>query len=302
MKELVVISGKGGTGKTSLLASFAALAQNAVLADGDVDAADLHLILAPDVRRREEFRSGHGAAIRAGDCVGCGRCAAVCRFDAISAAVRPSDGAPIYAIDPAACEGCGACVWNCPARAIDFPERVCGEWFVSDTRHGSMVHARLAPGAENSGKLVHLVREQARRVAAQNGSKFVLVDGPPGTGCPVIAAMTGASGVLVVTEPTVSGAHDLARVLELTAHFKIPAAVCINKWDLFPEQADRIEATARDLGATPVGRIRYGQAATAAQRQSLAIVETGDHPLADDVRAVWKRWLEIVGGDEEKKS
>ena len=291
MKERVVISGKGGTGKTSFVASFAVLAKNAVLADGDVDAADLHLILAPEILRREEFRSGHGASIRADDCLGCGRCAAICRFGAISETFRPSDGARVFAVDPGACEGCGACVWNCPAQAIDFDERICGEWFVSDTRHGPMVHARLYPGAENSGKLVHLVREQARQLANREQRDLIIVDGPPGTGCPVIAAVTGASGVLVVTEPTVSGAHDFARVLELTRHFNIPAAVCVNKWDIHPEQADRIESAARAAGAIPVGRVRYDQAATAAQRLGLAVVEAGAGPLADDIRAVWKNWI-----------
>ena len=294
MKELVVISGKGGTGKTSLTVSFAALAPDAVLADGDVDAADLHLILAPDVRRREVFRSGHAAVVRAEACVGCGRCAALCRFEAIVPATRPGDGARVFAVDPGACEGCGVCVWNCPARAIDFPEQVCGEWFVSATRFGPLVHARLHPGAENSGKLVSLVREQARETAKQERRDLVIVDGPPGTGCPVIAALTGAAGVLIVTEPTVSGAHDLARVLELAAHFKIPAAVCVNKWDLNSEQADGIEAAARATGATPVGRVRYDKAATAAQRQGLAVVETDAGPLADDVRAVWRRWQETL--------
>ncbi len=291
MKELVIISGKGGTGKTSLTASFAALSPNAVLADCDVDAADLHLILAPDIRRREDFRSGHAAAIRAENCLGCGRCAALCRFEAISPATRPGDGARVFAVDPGSCEGCGVCVWNCPARAIDFPEQTCGQWFVSDTRHGPMVHARLAPGAENSGKLVSLVREQSRALAKDEARDLVLVDGPPGTGCPVIAALTGAHGVLVVTEPSVSGAHDLARVLELTRHFKIPTAVCINKWDIHPDQADRIEADARAAGATPVGRVRYDKTATSAQRQGLAVVEAGASPLADDIRSVWRQWM-----------
>ena len=294
MTELVVISGKGGTGKTSLTASFAALARNAVLADADVDAADLHLILAPEIRRRTEFRSGHAALIRAEACLGCGRCAAVCRFAAIAATTRPSDAARVFTVDSSACEGCGACVWNCPAQAIDFAEQACGEWFVSDTRHGPMVHARLYPGAENSGKLVHLVREQARNLANQEHRDLVLVDGPPGTGCPVIAALTGASGVLVVTEPTVSGAHDLARVLELTHYFKMPTFVCVNKWDIHPEQADRIDAAARAAGATPVGRVRYDKAATAAQRQGLAVVEAGASPLADDIRAVWKTWMDFA--------
>jgi len=294
VKELVVISGKGGTGKTSLTAAFAALVPNAVLADADVDAADLHLLLAPEGRRREEFRSGHAAAIRAADCVGCGRCAALCRFEAVVPASRPGDGARTFAVDPGACEGCGVCIWNCPVRAIDFPEQVCGDWFVSVTRFGPLVHARLHPGAENSGKLVSLVREQARATAKQERRDLVIVDGPPGTGCPVIAALTNATGVLIVTEPTVSGAHDLARVLELANHFKIPAAVCINKWDLNPEQADGIEAAARTAGATPVGRVRYDRAATAAQRRGLTVVEAGPDSLADEIRAVWNSWMNFT--------
>ncbi len=294
MKELVVISGKGGTGKTSLTASFAALAPNAVLADCDVDAADLHLLLAPDVRRRAEFRSGHAAVVRAEACVGCGRCAALCRYEAIAPATRPDDGARVFAVDAGSCEGCGVCVWNCPVRAIDFPEQACGEWFVSATRFGPLVHARLAPGAENSGKLVSLVREQARGLAQEEKRDLVVVDGPPGTGCPVIAALTGATGVLIVTEPTVSGAHDLARVLELASHFKIPAAVCVNKWDLNPEQTDGIEAAARTAGAMPVGRVRYDQAATAAQRLGQTIVEAGPESLAGEIRAVWNNWMNLM--------
>jgi len=294
VKELVVISGKGGTGKTSLTASFAALAPNAVLADCDVDAADLHLLLAPDVRRRAEFRSGHAAVVRAEACVGCGRCAALCRYEAIAPATRPDDGARVFAVDAGSCEGCGVCVWNCPVRAIDFPEQACGEWFVSATRFGPLVHARLAPGAENSGKLVSLVREQARGLAQEEKRDLVVVDGPPGTGCPVIAALTGATGVLIVTEPTVSGAHDLARVLELASHFKIPAAVCVNKWDLNPEQTDGIEAAARTAGAMPVGRVRYDQAATAAQRLGQTIVEAGPESLAGEIRAVWNNWMNLM--------
>lgn len=300
MKELVVISGKGGTGKTSLTASFAALAHQAVLADCDVDAADLHLILTPEIQHREEFRSGHEAVIRAEDCIGCGRCAALCRFDAIREIRRPGDGARVYTIDPGTCEGCGFCVWNCPAKAIDFPERTCGEWFRSDTRHGPMVHARLTPGDENSGKLVSLVREQARQVATTEQRDLVLVDGPPGTGCSVIAALTGATSVLVVTEPTVSGAHDLARVLELTGHFKIPTCICVNKWNLHPEQAGKIETEARAAGALPVGRVRYDREFVAAQRKGLSVVEADNGPLADDIRAVWKNWMDEVDSPKQE--
>ncbi|MEA5115165.1 MAG: ATP-binding protein [Geobacteraceae bacterium] len=283
VKELVVISGKGGTGKTSLTASFAVLAGSPVLADCDVDAADLHLILAPSVRERNEFRCGNEAVIRSADCTHCGKCLELCRFGAI---VRGGDGEH-YAVDPVACEGCGVCVRFCPVQAIDFPESLSGEWMVSETRCGPMVHARLGVAAENSGKLVSTVRREARRLAEENGSCLVIVDGPPGIGCPVIASMTGTSQALVVTEPTVSGEHDLERVLKLARHFDIPAWVCVNKWDLNPAKAQQIDALALRAGAKIAGRIRYDRGVTLAQMQEKAVVET-DAPSADDIRCVWE--------------
>ena len=285
MRELAVISGKGGTGKTSVTASFAVLADRPVVADCDVDAADLHLVLAPRVRERREFRSGHEAVIRPGDCIGCGECLARCWFGA----VKRSEGAAgrvLYSIDPVSCEGCGVCVRFCPANAVDFPERLCGEWMVSDTRCGPMVHARLGVAAENSGKLVSTVRREARRIAEGGGRPIVIVDGPPGIGCPVIASVTGATLVLAVTEPTVSGEHDLDRVLSLARHFEIPAAVCVNKWDLNPGMTERIEEKARREGARIAGRIRYDRAVTRAQMQMKAVVEI-DAPSAEDIRRIW---------------
>lgn len=284
MKELVIISGKGGTGKTSVTASFAVLAEKAVLADCDVDAADLHLVLKSDVRERHDFRSGHEAVIREADCTGCGVCLDLCRFDAVRR--HDTEAGARCVIDPVACEGCGLCVRFCPEQAIDFPERLCGEWMVSDTRCGPMVHARLGVAAENSGKLVATVRQEARRIAEEQGRKLVIVDGPPGIGCPVIASLSGAAQVLVVTEPTVSGEHDLARVLKLAAHFGIPASICVNKWDLNPEMTERIEKQAQTLGATVAGRIRYDRAVTQAQIQERAVVEI-DAPCAEDIRALW---------------
>ena len=325
LREIVIISGKGGTGKTSLTASFAVLADNSVIADCDVDAADLHLILAPRVRERHEFKSGNEAVIRQEDCIGCGACLSNCRYGAV---VQVSDGderatsprtrfncldcticvrscamrtdefiqemkgisdtvrTVAYRIDPVSCEGCGVCVRFCPAHAIDFPERLCGEWMVSDTRCGPMVHARLGVAAENSGKLVSTVRNEARRIAAEQDRSLILVDGPPGIGCPVIASLTGASLVLVVTEPTVSGEHDLERVLALTRHFGIPAAVCVNKWDLNREMTEKIERKARGEGARVVGRIRYDNTVTLAQIQERAVVETVA-PSAGDIRQLW---------------
>jgi len=325
MKELVVISGKGGTGKTSLAASFAVLADRPVIADCDVDASDLHLVLSPRVKERHEFRSGHEAVIRQEDCTGCGACLAHCRFGAVlTPAVqdesRVSGGTRLncsdcaycvrscesrtnaiigemrealgqarpaaYAIDPIACEGCGVCVRFCPEKAIDFPERLSGEWMVSETRCGPMIHARLGVAAENSGKLVSLVRREARRIAESENHPLIIVDGPPGIGCPVIASVTGATLVLAVTEPTVSGEHDLERVLSLTRHFNIPAAVCVNKWDLNAEMTERIEDKARKAGARIAGRIRYDRAVTLAQMQERAVVET-EAPCVEDIQHVW---------------
>ena len=285
MKELVVISGKGGTGKTSLTASFAVLSGRAVVADCDVDAADLHLILSPRQREKHDFYSGNEAVIRPGDCTGCGTCAELCRFDAIVKKTRAA-GAPVYAVDPIACEGCGVCVRFCPEHAIDFPQSLCGEWMISDTRCGPMVHARLGSAAENSGKLVSLVRREARRIAEEEQRSLIIVDGPPGIGCPVIASLTGATIVLVVTEPSVSGEHDLERVLKLARHFEMAAAVCVNKWDLNREMTERIESLALQAGAKIAGRVRYDPAVTAAQLQQQAVVEIGG-PCVDDIRQIW---------------
>ncbi len=283
--ELVVISGKGGTGKTSLTASFAVLAESPVIADCDVDAADLHLVLSPRIHERHEFRSGHEAFIRQKDCTGCGVCLDYCRFGAVKKSGK-IDGQPQFSIDPVSCEGCGVCVRFCPENAIDFPERLCGEWMVSETRCGPMVHARLGVAAENSGKLVSMVRREARRIAEQGEYRFILVDGPPGIGCPVIASVTGADFALIVTEPTVSGEHDLERILSLTRHFHIPAAVCVNKWDINAEMTERIETAAKRSGAGIAGRIRYDNGVTRAQMKECAVVET-ETPAAGDMRSVW---------------
>ncbi len=284
MREIVVISGKGGTGKTSVLASFALLAENPVVADCDVDAADLHLILEPDETETREFISGREAVVIPELCDGCGACLKLCRFDAF----REEGGS--YYVDPVSCEGCGVCVRFCPQKAVDFPERHCGKWMKSITRAGPMVHARLGIAAENSGRLVSLVREEAKRIAAEQGRELVLIDGPPGTGCPVIASITGASGVLVVTEPTMSGEHDLKRILELADHFRLPAGICVNKWDLSPDMTFRIEELAVSMGAKVTGRIRYDKAFTEAQQQAKVIIET-NAPAAEDTRRVWSELI-----------
>lgn len=290
MKELVVISGKGGTGKTSIVASFAALAETAVLADCDVDAADLHLVLDPKIVRREDFSGGKRARIRTDDCAACGKCLELCRFGAIH-----FDGtgngvvAKTYRVDPIACEGCGVCAWFCPAKAVEFGPVINGEWFLSETRHGPLVHAKLGIAAESSGKLVSTVRAAARKLAEQQGRELVIIDGSPGIGCPVIASITGASLVLIVTEPTLSGQHDLERVIDLARHFEIPAMLCVNKWDLNPQIADEIESLARKRGIQVAGRVRYDCGVTRAQIHQKSVVEYQPDGCAEDVREVWHR-------------
>jgi len=288
INELVIISGKGGTGKTSVTASFAVLAAGrAVLADCDVDAADLHLVLTPKVLSTTDFISGHEARIQPDTCVGCGRCMHLCRFDAPKI-VKDAEGRLVYVIDPVACEGCGVCVRFCPVKAIEFPDRLCGKWMISETRCGTLVHACLNAAAENSGKLVSTVRREARQRAEAQKLSLIITDGPPGLGCPVIASLTGSTQVLVVTEPTVSGEHDLLRVLTLARHFEIPTAVCVNKWDINPEMTERIEAKALAAGVQVAGRIRYDPAVTTAQIQAKAVVEL-DALAAADIRMIWER-------------
>jgi len=286
MKELVIISGKGGTGKTSVVACFAALADKPVLADCDVDAADLHLVLKPDVKEQGDFRSSKLATIDPDECTGCGRCFELCRYDAI---VRDGD---VYRVDPIACEGCGVCSWNCPAEAIAFETQLNGQWFVSETRHGPMAHAKLGIAEENSGKLVTLVRNHAKRRAEEIGSDLIIIDGSPGIGCPVIASIAGTSLALVVTEPTLSGIHDMSRVAELTRYFGIQTVVCVNKFDLNEDMANRIESEAAAVGAKVVGRIRYDRAVTEAQIKEISVVEYTDSPVAQDVRALWRNVAE----------
>ena len=287
-KELVVISGKGGTGKTSIVASFAALADKIVLADCDVDAADLHLVLDPKIVRRVNFSGGKRARIKPDRCTACGTCKELCRFDAIHFE-GPGNGrvAPTFRIDPIACEGCGVCAWFCPEDAIEFAAVVNGEWYVSETRHGLMVHARLGIAEENSGKLVSTVRQEAGALAEQHGLDLVLIDGSPGIGCPVIASITGADMVLIVTEPTLSGLHDLERVADVTKHFGIRAMICINKWDLNPEVTSQIEQLARDRGAKVAGRVRYDPAVTEAQIHKQAVVEYQANGCSEDIRSLW---------------
>ncbi len=285
MKEIVVISGKGGTGKTSIVASFAVLSQNAVIADCDVDAADLYLVLNPEVQITEPFSGGKIAEIIPDRCTNCGECEQVCRFDAISEKVN--GGTTNYTIDPVSCEGCGVCVAVCPAEAISFEPHENGELFVSSTKYGPMVHAKLGIAEDNSGKLVSLVRARAKVIAEDNGRDLIIVDGPPGVGCPVISSITGAHAVLIVTEPTVSGVHDLERVMKLTTHFNIPTYVCINKHDINPEVTQEIEYRAKSLGIPLLGKIHYDPVITEAQIHAVPIVEYCQNKVSQEITTLW---------------
>lgn len=287
MKEVVVLSGKGGTGKTSLTAAFATLAQNAVVADCDVDASNLHLLLHPVVRESEEFTGGHVASIREEDCTSCGLCATLCRFGAVSVV----DGK--HAISH--CEGCGVCVEFCPSGAIDWTPSVSGAWMVSDCAYGPMVHARLRPGAENSGKLVSKVRDLAREQARFHGRDLVLIDGPPGIGCPVIASLAGVDAALIVAEPTPSGIHDLERILELTGHFGIDTRILVNKSDLNGDLTRKIRDLAEGRSIAVAGILPYSPLLTRSQVEGLSIVLwSPESEIVHRIEEIWKEteaWL-----------
>jgi MinD superfamily P-loop ATPase len=280
MKELVVISGKGGTGKTSIVSAFASLAESKVLCDADVDAADLHLIMAPEVRERHDFDSGNTAKIDPDKCTRCDLCRDLCRWDAIS---------EDYVVDKMECEGCGVCYYFCPEKAIAFPINTCGEWFISDTRFGPMAHASLGLAEENSGKLVALIRKEGRELAEKMNLDLLLTDGPPGVGCPVIASLGGASAVLIVAEPTVSGKHDMERVSELAAFFKVPAMLSVNKFDLNPQMGEAIEAFAKEKNIRIMGRVPFDPAFTYAMVEGKTIVEFDEQGQGSRaVKAIWE--------------
>jgi len=307
MKELVVISGKGGTGKTSIVASFAGLAKNAVFADCDVDAADLHLVLEPKIKHKSNFSGGKRAAIVAEKCSGCGniiaekcsgcgKCQELCRFDAIHLNEEGKDVADkTFTVDPIACEGCKVCVEFCPVDAIEFNDSVNGQWFISDTQFGPMVHAKLGIAEENSGKLVTLIRKEAKRIAAEEEKKLIIVDGSPGIGCPVIASITGADLVLIITEPTLSGKHDLGRVADLTASFGIPTLLCVNKSDLNREMTGQIAEEAGNRGIKLAGKIHYDKAFTKAQIMKATVIEYTGGWVSEEIKALWRDVIYALG-------
>jgi MinD superfamily P-loop ATPase len=278
MKEIVVLSGKGGTGKTSIVASFAALAQNKVLADCDVDAADLHLLLKPKIKEEREFWSGQVSFIDEGKCTECGLCRELCRFGAIND----------FKVDPISCEGCGFCYHVCPVDAITMDDCMSGHWFISETEYGFLCHARLGIGQENSGKLVALVRKNAKTIAGREHSALIITDGPPGIGCPVISSLSGANLALLVTEPTLSGIHDLERVIGVCRHFGVPALVCINKYDINEENTYRIESYCGDEGIDVAARISFDNVVTEAIVRGLPVVEYSDNRVSRQIKELWQ--------------
>lgn len=280
MKEIAVLSGKGGTGKTSLTASFAVLAGNPVLVDCDVDAPDLHMLLHPEVLKVEEFEGPLLAEIDRERCVECGLCQKACRFEAITE----------FSVDPILCEGCGTCELVCPENAIALKKRVAGQAFTSKTEYGWMSHALLFPGESNSGKLVTLVKQNARKIAEKENCDLILVDGPPGIGCPAIASVGGVDLGVIVAEPTVSGIHDMKRVLQLLAHFKIVPVVCINKYDINEENTRKIEKFCRNRKIEVVGKVSFNPIVTEALVSEEPVVQFCMESLASqEIGAMWKQ-------------
>jgi MinD superfamily P-loop ATPase len=297
MKQIVVLSGKGGTGKTTVAASLAHLAHregSVVMVDADVDASNLELVLSPTILEEAEFSSAKVATVHPATCTGCGICHDICRFDAILA------DEDLYKVDPIACEGCAACHHQCPVEAIRMEDTVSGRWFRSETRFGSLFHARLHPGEENSGKLVSLIRQRALQLGRDTDAKWVVVDGSPGIGCPVIAAATGADVALLVAEPTVSGIHDLRRILQTVQHFRIPAAVCINKADVNPTRAADIRDFCRQSAIPIAAEIPYDDAVTRAMIQGTTVTEFANGPVAAQLNAVWQAVRDTLSQAEDQ--
>lgn len=288
MHEVLIISGKGGAGKTSFTGAFAHLAENTIVCDLDVDAPDLHLLLSPDKQREEEFRSGHEAVIEQSECQECGLCETLCRFEAIERR------GTAFHIAPIRCEGCKVCVEFCPAKAIAFEEKHCGNWYHSATRFGPMIHAQLFPGEENSGRLITLLKQQARQLAERENNELILCDGAPGIGCPVISSMAGTDLAVIVTEPTPSGRHDLERVAQLCDQFRTKAAVIINKCDLNHDQTASIEGFCRSKDYPVICHYPHDEAVTQAMVNGQVITEYSNGNACQLIEAAWENMLNLI--------
>jgi len=281
MKQITVLSGKGGTGKTTITASFAVLAKNAVVADCDVDAPDLHILLHPRIVKTQEFKGSKLAAIDESKCVKCDLCREKCRFDAIT---------ENFKVDSFSCEGCGVCTIVCPANAITLTERISGHAYISKTRYGFMAHAMLSPGEANSGKLVTLVRQNAKVLAEKEDSDLIMIDGPPGIGCPVIASVTGVDVGLVVTEPTMSGIHDLKRALQLLKHFNVPPFVCVNMYDVNRDNTEKILSFCKENSIEIAGRIPFNPKVTEAMVNGKTVIEySPESDVAKEIENMWRK-------------
>ncbi len=281
MKQLTVLSGKGGTGKTTITAAFAVLAKNAVVADCDVDAPDLHMLLHPEVMETREFRGSKVAVIDKTKCTNCGLCKENCRFDAITGDLQ---------VEAIACEGCGVCAHVCPVGAITLTERVSGSSYISKTQYGFMAHALLNPGESNSGKLVTLVRQNAKILAKKENRDLIIIDGSPGIGCPVIASVTGVDAALVVTEPTLSGIHDLERVVQLLNHFKVTPFVCVNMYDVNTDNTNKILTYCKDNSIDVVGLVPFSSEVTKAMVNGKTIIENFPASnVAGEITNMWKK-------------
>lgn len=289
MREIVIISGKGGTGKTSLTGAFAHLASSKVLCDLDVDAPDLHLLLHPENVRSEAFYSGFEAVIDGEKCTACGQCASMCRFGAVRV------DRDVYGVDPMRCEGCKVCVEFCPADAVGFSPKLCGNWYTSSTRFGPLVHAQLFPGEPNSGRLVMVLKQQARELARAEAKDLILCDGAPGIGCPVISSLSGTNLAVVVTEPTPSGRHDLERVAELCSHFQIALAVIVNKYDLNEDVTRAIQDYCRAHGYPVVGKFPHDPVVTEAMVRGMVVTELPETPLSSQIRKTWRSIDALTG-------
>jgi len=283
MKQIVIISGKGGTGKTVITASFAALAKNKVMVDCDVDAADLYLLLHPEIKETYEF-TGRVAEIDEDKCIQCGKCQEVCRFEAIKN----------FIVDPISCEGCGVCPYVCPQEAIKMIEHSAGNWFVSETKYGPLVHAKLGIAEENSGKLVSLVKQKARDIAQKQRRDFIIIDGPPGIGCPVIASLSGVDITLIVIEPTLSGIHDLERVAGVAYHFGIKTLVCINKYDLNLKITQNIENFCKTYNIELIGKVPFNKVVTEALVMGKPVVEYSDNKVSNQIKEMWRKIVNIL--------
>ena len=300
MFELVVASGKGGTGKTSLTGALAEVVGPAVLVDCDVDAADLHLVIPHEVQEEHDFSSSYRAVINSNGCNACGVCMESCRFGAIMQTDDPDLQFGVrFSVNPPACEGCNLCVHLCPTQTIHLEKVISGQWYQSECVNGPFFHARLGIAQSNSGRLVSLLRQQAKEVACKNGLDTVIVDGPPGIGCPAIASLTGSSYLLIVTEPSLSAIHDMERLADLANHFEIPVGICLNKFDISNEISEKVERFAADRHLTLHARIPYDQSFTKAQLQGRSYVSCAS---AEGVGMIRKLWQSIRTDAENREA